>query len=93
MTTYYASRERGTGLLLLLEQPAAPDPFSLVNHQRNALRRGNILQRIPIHQQQIRRQLQDSRSQLLKAAYLEMLRDQAKVENYLAEQIFRDSAK
>ncbi len=47
----------------------------------------------PRVQQQIRRQLQDSRSQLLKAAYLEMLRDQAKVENYLAEQIFRDSAK
>ena len=47
----------------------------------------------PRVQQQIRRQLQDSRSQLLKAAYLEMLRDQAKVENFLAEQIFRDSAK
>ena len=47
----------------------------------------------PRVQQQIRRQLQDSRSQLLKAAYLEMLRDQAKVENFLAEQIFKDSAK
>ena len=47
----------------------------------------------PRVQQQIRRQLQDSRSQLLKAAYLEMLRDQAKVENFMAEQIFRDSAK
>ncbi len=43
--------------------------------------------------EQIRRQLQDSRSQLLKAAYLEMLTDQSKVENYLAEQIFKDSAK
>ena len=47
----------------------------------------------PRVQQQIRRQLQDSRSQLLKAAYLEMLRDQAKVENFQAEQIFRDAAK
>lgn len=47
----------------------------------------------PRVQQQIRRQLQDSRSQLLKTAYLEMLRDQAKVENFMAEQIFKDSAK
>jgi hypothetical protein len=30
---------------------------------------------------------------LLKASYLEMLSDQAKVENYLAEQIFQSAAK
>jgi len=47
----------------------------------------------PRVQQAIRQQLHDSRSQLLKAAYFEMLRDQAKVENYLAEQIFKDAAK
>jgi peptidyl-prolyl cis-trans isomerase SurA len=47
----------------------------------------------PRVQQAIRQQLHDSRSQLLKAAYFEMLRDQAKVENYLAEQIFKDVAK
>ena len=47
----------------------------------------------PRVQQQIRQQLHDSRSQLLKTAYLEMLRDQAKVENFMAEQLFRDSAK
>ena len=47
----------------------------------------------PRVQQQIRQQLHDSRSNLLKQAYLEMLRDQSKVENYLAEQIFKEDAK
>ena len=47
----------------------------------------------PRVQQAIRQQLHDSRSQLLKGAYFEMLRDQAKVENYFAEQIFKDAAK
>ncbi|MBB5063337.1 SurA N-terminal domain-containing protein [Granulicella mallensis] len=47
----------------------------------------------PRVQQNIRQQLHESRSQLLKASYLEMLRDQAKVENYLAEQIFQSAAK
>jgi peptidyl-prolyl cis-trans isomerase SurA len=47
----------------------------------------------PRVQQQIRKQLQDSRSQLLKAAYLEMLRDQSKIDNFYAEQIFKDTAK
>jgi peptidyl-prolyl cis-trans isomerase SurA len=47
----------------------------------------------PRVQQAIRQQLHDSRSQLLKTAYFEMLRDQAKVENFLAEQIFRDMGK
>jgi peptidyl-prolyl cis-trans isomerase SurA len=47
----------------------------------------------PRVQQAIRQQLHDSRSQLLKSAYLEMIRDQAKIENYLAEQIFKDISK
>ncbi len=47
----------------------------------------------PRVQQAIRQQLHDSRSQLLKTAYFEVLRDQAKVQNYLAEQIFKDAAK
>ena len=47
----------------------------------------------PRVQQQIRQQLHDSRSQLLKTAYFEMLHDQAKVQNFLAEQIFKDAAK
>jgi len=47
----------------------------------------------PAVQQSIRQQLHDSRSQLLKSAYFEMLRDQAKIENFLAEQIFKTDAK
>lgn len=47
----------------------------------------------PVVQQSIREQLRNSRSQLLKSAYLEMVRDQAKVENYLAEEIFTKGAK
>jgi peptidyl-prolyl cis-trans isomerase SurA len=46
----------------------------------------------PRVQQAIRQQLRDGRSQLLKSAYFEMLRDQAKVENFLAEQIFKNGA-
>ena len=41
----------------------------------------------PRVQQAIREQLRDRREQLLKAAYYEVLRDQAKVENYYAQEI------
>ncbi|WP_158821308.1 SurA N-terminal domain-containing protein [Granulicella sp. S156] len=44
-------------------------------------------------QQAIRQQLHDSRLQLLQAAYFEMLHDQAKIDNYFAEQIFKSVAK
>lgn len=47
----------------------------------------------PRVQQAIRQQLHDSRSQLLKAAYFEILRDQAKIENFYAEQVFKDTVK
>ena len=47
----------------------------------------------PRVQQAIRQQLHDSRSQLLKAAYSEILHDQAKVQNFLAEDIFKNDAK
>jgi len=47
----------------------------------------------PRVQQTIRQQLRDVRSQLLKNAYLEMLHDQAKVENYFAEEVFKNDAK
>jgi peptidyl-prolyl cis-trans isomerase SurA len=47
----------------------------------------------PRVQQSIRQQLHDSRSQLLKTAYFEMLRDQATVEDFLAEQVFKNDAK
>ena len=43
----------------------------------------------PRVQQSIRQQLRDGRSQLLKNAYLEVLHDQAKVENFFAEQILK----
>lgn len=46
----------------------------------------------PRVQQKIRQDLRDSREQLLKNAYLEMLRDQARVVNYYAEDIFSKSA-
>ncbi len=46
----------------------------------------------PRVQQAIRQQLRDTRSQLLKNAYLEMLRDQARVENYFAEDVFKHGA-
>jgi peptidyl-prolyl cis-trans isomerase SurA len=41
----------------------------------------------PRVQQAIRAQLRDRREQLLKAAYYEVLRDQARVENYLAKKV------
>ena len=47
----------------------------------------------PRVQQAIRQQLRDGRSQLLKSAFFEMLRDQAKVENFFAEEIFKNDAK
>jgi peptidyl-prolyl cis-trans isomerase SurA len=46
----------------------------------------------PRVQQEIRQQLRDSRSQLLRAAYYEIMRDQAHIENHLAEQIFKNGA-
>jgi len=46
----------------------------------------------PRVQQAIRQQLRDSREQLLKNAFLEMLRDQARVENYYAEEVFRNGS-
>ena len=46
----------------------------------------------PRVQQSIRQQLHDSRAQLLQAAYREMLSDQAKVQNFFAEQVFKKDA-
>jgi peptidyl-prolyl cis-trans isomerase SurA len=46
----------------------------------------------PRVQAAIRQELRDGRSQLLKNAYFEMLRDQARVENFLAEDIFKNDA-
>lgn len=42
-------------------------------------------------QQEIRQQLQDRREQLLKTAYFEVMRDQAKIENYYAQQVLNEN--
>jgi peptidyl-prolyl cis-trans isomerase SurA len=44
----------------------------------------------PRVQQAIREQLRDRREQLIKAAYYDVVRDQAKIENYYAEQLLKD---
>jgi peptidyl-prolyl cis-trans isomerase SurA len=45
----------------------------------------------PRVQQAVREQLRDRREQLLKAAYYEVIRDEAKVENFFAEDILKKS--
>jgi peptidyl-prolyl cis-trans isomerase SurA len=47
----------------------------------------------PSTQQVIRQSLRDGHAELLKNAYFEVLRDDAKIHNYLADQILRDGAK
>lgn len=44
----------------------------------------------PRVQQAIRQQLRDRREQLLKAAYYETLRDDAKITDYYAEEVLKD---
>ena len=62
--------------------------FKLVDREAAGQRELND----PRVQQAIRAELRQERSQLLKNAYLEMLRDQAHVENYFAEEIFKNGA-
>jgi peptidyl-prolyl cis-trans isomerase SurA len=47
----------------------------------------------PQVQQLIRQQLRDGRAQVLKGAYFEMLHNQAKIENFYAEEILKNDAK
>ncbi len=47
----------------------------------------------PSVQQSIRQELRESRAQMLRSAYYEMLRDEAKVRNYFAEQILREGVR
>jgi peptidyl-prolyl cis-trans isomerase SurA len=68
--------------------PAAYAIYKLVDKQAAGQRDLND----PRVQQFIRKQLRDARSQLMKNAYLEMLRDQAKVQDYFAEEIFKRNA-
>jgi peptidyl-prolyl cis-trans isomerase SurA len=46
----------------------------------------------PRVQQAIHQLLHEGRAQLLKNAYFEMLHDEAKVHNYLADQILKEGA-
>lgn len=62
--------------------------FKLIDKQAAGQRELND----PRVQQTIRSQLRDARSQLLRNAYLEMLRDEARVENFFAEEIFKNGA-
>jgi peptidyl-prolyl cis-trans isomerase SurA len=81
-----------TEILPLLDQqtkrPAGYAIYKLLSREPAGQRDVND----PRVQQAIRQQLRDGRSQLLKNAYLEMLHDQAKVENFFAEQIFKNDA-
>ena len=67
------------------KQPVGYQIFKLIDRLAAGQRELND----PRVQQDIRQQLRDSREQLLKNAYLEMLRDQARVVNYYAEDVFK----
>lgn len=71
------------------KQPVGYAIYKLIDREAAGQRQLND----PRVQQAIRQQLRESREQLLKNAYLEMLRDQARVVNYYAEQVFRNGAK
>jgi parvulin-like peptidyl-prolyl isomerase len=70
------------------KQPVGYQIFKLIDREAAGQRELND----PRVQQAIRQQLRDSREQLLKNAYLEMLRDQARVVNYYAEEVFKEGA-
>ena len=69
-------------------KPAGYTIYKLVSREPAGQRELND----PRVQQAIRNQLHEGRAQLLKNAYFEMIRDQAKVENFFAEQIFKNDA-
>jgi peptidyl-prolyl cis-trans isomerase SurA len=69
-------------------KPAGYTIYKLVSREPAGQRELND----PRVQQAVRQQLHEGRANLLKAAYFEMLRDQAKVENFFAEQIFKNNA-
>jgi peptidyl-prolyl cis-trans isomerase SurA len=80
-----------TDVLPVVDSPVTKRPvgyaiYKLVSKEAAGQRELND----PPVQQSIRQQLRDGRAQLLKNAYFEMLRDQARVENYFAEQIYKN---
>jgi peptidyl-prolyl cis-trans isomerase SurA len=70
------------------KQPVGYEIFKLIDREAAGQRELND----PRVQQAIRQQLRNSREQLLKNAYLEILRDQARVVNYYADEVFRNGA-
>lgn len=68
-------------------QVAAFRIVKLVAREQSGQRAGDD----PRTREAIRQQLHDRREQLLKAAYYEVLRDQAKVENQYAEQVLKNA--
>lgn len=70
------------------KQPAGYAIYKLLDKESAGQRDLND----PRVQQTIRQQLRDSRKTLLQSAYLEMLRDQARVVNYYAEEVFKNGA-
>jgi peptidyl-prolyl cis-trans isomerase SurA len=70
------------------KQPIGYAVYKLIDREAAGQRELND----PRVQQTIRQNLRDSREQLLKNAYLEMLRDQARVENFYADEVFRSGA-
>jgi len=82
-----------TEILPLLDatskRPSGYSIYKLISREPAGQRDGKD----PRVQQAIRQQLREGRSQLLKNAFFEMLRDQAKIENFFAEQIFKNDAK
>ncbi len=82
-----------TDILPLIDQqakrPVGYEIYKLISREPAGQRDIND----PSVQQHIRQQLKDGRTELLKAAYVDMLRNQAKVEDFFAEEIFKDEAK
>ena len=76
------------GLDATTKKPAGYAIYKLLSREPAGQRELND----PRVQQAIRQQLRDGRSQLLKNAFFEMLRDQTKIQNYFAEQIFKSDA-
>jgi peptidyl-prolyl cis-trans isomerase SurA len=82
-----------TGIMPLIDgqtkKPVGYEIYKLISRDPAGQRDIND----PRVQQAIRQQLKDARTELLKTAYFEMLRDQAKVENFFAEKVFKNEAK
>jgi peptidyl-prolyl cis-trans isomerase SurA len=76
------------GLDATTKKPAGYAIYKLLSREPAGQRELND----PRVQQAIRQQLRDGRSQLLKNAFFEMLHDQTKIQNFYAEQIFKNDA-